>query len=119
MKKINYSRQDSCKIRHKRITDKLKEVGSKLPRLVITKSNSHIIAQLFDDAKGITIASSSSLQLDLPNGNITNAKKIGADIAAKAIKLNVKKITFDRGGNKYHGKIKALADAARENGLVF
>jgi len=119
MKKFTKTRKDSRVIRHKRITRKLKINGNELPRLVVTKTNAHIIAQIFDDAKGVTLVSSSSIQLKLKNGNVEACKKVGEDLAKKAIAKGIKKVTFDRGGNKYHGRVAALADAARENGLVF
>jgi len=119
MKKFTKTRKESRVIRHKRITRKLKINGNELPRLVVTKTNAHIIAQIFDDAKGVTLVSSSSIQLKLKNGNVEACKKVGEDLAKKAIAKGIKKVTFDRGGNKYHGRVAALADAARENGLVF
>lgn len=119
MKKLTKSRKQACDIRHERTLKKLKKNSNKLPRLIVTKTNGHIFAQIFDDAKGVTIVSSSSLQLDLKNGNIASAKLVGADVAKKAVAKDIKKITFDRGGNKYHGRVEAIANAARENGLEF
>ena len=119
MKKYSKTRKQARVLRHKRITRKLKLNGNELPRLVITKSNANIIAQVFDDAKGITLCSSSSKQLKLKNGNVESCKKVGQDIAKKALAKNIKKVAFDRGGSKYHGRIQALADAAREAGLKF
>lgn len=119
MKKFNKTRKEARVIRHKRITNKLKQLGSELPRLVVTKTNAHIVAQIVDDAKGITLVSSSSRQLKLKNGNVESCKKVGADLAKKALAKKIKKVTFDRGGNKYHGRVAALADAARKEGLVF
>ena len=119
MKKLTKTRKQSCDIRHERTKNKLKKNNNQLPRLIVTKTNGHIFAQVFDDSKGITIASSSSLQLELANGNIEAAKKVGADVAKKAVAKKIKKIAFDRGGNKYHGRVEALANAARENGLEF
>lgn len=119
MKKFNRTRKDARDIRHRRITNKFKKTGSELPRLIVTKTNTHIIAQIFDDNKGITLVSSSSKQLKLKNGNKDAATKVGADIAKKALAKKIKKVSFDRGGNKYHGRVAALADAARKEGLVF
>jgi len=119
MKKFTKTRKESREIRHSRITRKFKINGNELPRLVVTKTNANIIAQIFDDAKGVTLVSSSSLQLKLKSGNVEACKKVGADLAKKAIAKGIKKVCFDRGGNKYHGRVAALADAARENGLVF
>lgn len=89
------------------------------PRLCVFRSNSAIYAQLIDDVKGVTIASSSSLELKLKNNNLEAAKAVGKDIAEKAKKANIKSVVFDRGGYLYHGRVAALADAARENGLEF
>lgn len=89
------------------------------PRLCVFRSNQAIYAQLIDDAKGVTIASSSSLELKLKNNNLEAAAAVGKDIAEKAKKAKIKTVVFDRGGYLYHGRVKALADAARENGLEF
>lgn len=89
------------------------------PRLCVFRSNQAIYAQLIDDVKGITIASSSSLELKLKNNNLEAAAAVGKDIAEKAKKAKIKTVVFDRGGYLYHGRVKALADAARENGLEF
>ena len=119
MKKFTRTRQDAKKIRHARITRKFKATGSELPRLVVTKTNANIVAQIFDDVKGVTLVSSSSLQLKLKSGNVEACKKVGEDLAKKALAKNIKKVSFDRGGSKYHGRIEALANAAREAGLKF
>ena len=89
------------------------------PRLCVFRSNQAIYAQLIDDVKGVTIASSSSLELKLKNNNLEAADTVGKDIAEKAKKAKIKTVVFDRGGYLYHGRVKALADAARENGLEF
>ena len=89
------------------------------PRLCVFRSNQAIYAQLIDDVKGVTIASSSSLELKLKNNNLEAAAAVGKDIAEKAKKAKIKTVVFDRGGYQYHGRVKALADAARENGLEF
>ncbi|EGZ31611.1 50S ribosomal protein L18 [Malacoplasma iowae] len=119
MKDINVNRKLNRELRHKKVLRKFHKIDNGLPRLIVTKTNAHIFAQLIDDNKHITIASSSSLQLKLKNGNIENSKKVGEDIAKKAIAKKVKKIHFDCGGSKYHGRISALADAARNAGLKF
>lgn len=119
MKSINFNRKFKKQERHKKVLKKFKKIDNGLPRLVVTKTNAHIFAQLVDDNKNITIVSSSSLQLKLKNGNIVNSKKVGEDIAKKAIAKKIKKINFDCGGSKYNGRISALADAAREAGLKF
>lgn len=119
MKKFNKTRSDARVIRHKRITRKLKILGNELPRLVITKTNKNIFAQIFDDSQGKTLVSANSVQLKLKSGNIAACQKVGQDIAKKALAKNITKVVFDRGGNKYHGRVKALADAAKEAGLKF
>ena len=91
-----------------------------MPRLNVFRSNTQIYAQIINDETGTTLASSSSVQLKIKNGgNIEGAKLVGADIAKKAKEANISKVVFDRGGYQYHGRVEALADAARENGLEF
>lgn len=119
MKKENIDRKKNRKNRHLKIKRKFNKINNGLPRLVVTKTNAHIHAQLVDDNKNITILSSSSVQLKLPNGNKINSFKVGEDIAKKAVKMNIKRINFDRNGFKFHGRIKELAEAARKNGLEF
>lgn len=104
--------------RHKKIRKTLSG-NENTPRLSVFRSNTAIYAQLIDDVKGVTLASSSSLELKLKNNNIETAKAVGKDIAKKAKEAKIEKVVFDRSGYLYHGKIKALADSARENGLEF
>jgi large subunit ribosomal protein L18 len=112
------SRNDVRKIRHERVTKKT--IGTtECPRLCVFRSNANIYAQIIDDSKGVTLVSASSLELKLKNANIEAATKVGESIAKKAVKAGIKKVVFDRGGYLYHGRVKALADAARENGLEF
>lgn len=93
---------------------------AEMPRLNVFRSNSEIYAQIIDDEAQTTLVSSSSVALKLENGgNIEAAKVVGADIAKKAKEAKIKKVVFDRGGYQYHGRVEALADAARENGLEF
>jgi large subunit ribosomal protein L18 len=94
------------------------------PRLSVFRSDKHIYAQLIDDAAGRTLASVASTAADVRGelkngGNIAAAKKVGKAIADRAKAAGITKVAFDRGGRKYHGRIKALADAAREGGLKF
>ena len=89
------------------------------PRLCVFRSNSAIYAQIIDDTKGVTLVSSSSLELKIKNNNLEAAAAVGKDIAEKAKKAKIKTVVFDRGGYIYHGRVKALAEAARENGLEF
>ncbi|MEF9984972.1 MAG: 50S ribosomal protein L18 [Malacoplasma sp.] len=119
MKKINLNRRQNRLNRHYKVLKKFRRIDNGLHRLIVTKTNAHIFVQLLDDTKNITVASSSSLQLKLKNGNIQNCKKVGEDIAKKAIAKKIKKIYFDCGGSKYHGRVAAIADAARLQGLKF
>ena len=105
--------------RHARVRAKLSG-SAEAPRLCVYRSNKNIEAQLIDDVKGVTLVSSSSMALKLENGsNIEAAAKVGKDIAEKALAKNIKKVVFDRSGYIYHGRVKALAEAAREAGLEF
>ena len=104
---------------HQRIRRKVRGSGEK-PRLAIYRSLNHIYAQVIDDQKGETIVSASSLALKMKTGgNVASAKEIGKAIAERAVEKGIKKVVFDRGGFLYHGRVKALADAAREAGLEF
>ncbi len=111
------SRNETRLIRHKRVRKNIS--GTKeVPRLNVFRSNSEIYAQVIDDEAGITLVSSSSRTLKLTNGgNIEAAKAVGKDIAEKCKKAKINKVVFDRGGYLYHGRVSALADAAREEGL--
>lgn len=121
MKRINFSREVQRKIRAKRFKQKIRnlQLATNKPVLVVNKTNAHLWVQLIDYNTNTTIASSSSVQLKLANGNKENAKLIGADIAKKALALNIKEVIFNKSGSKYHGRIKELADAARAAGLEF
>ena len=115
----NVSRNEQRKIRHARVRNKVSGTAS-CPRLNVFRSNSHIFAQIINDEKGTTLVSSSSVELKIKNGgNAEGAKLVGKDIALKAKKSGITKVVFDRGGYLYHGRVEALADAARENGLEF
>jgi len=104
---------------HSRIRRKLSGTEER-PRLNVYRSLNHIYAQVIDDQKGETIVATSTLALKLKTGkNVAAAKEIGKSIAEKAVEKGIKKVVFDRGGFLYHGRIKALADAAREAGLEF
>lgn len=89
------------------------------PRLSIFRSAKHIYAQIINDATGETLASASSLKLDESGGNRGGAAAVGKAIAAAALEKNISSVVFDRNGYLYHGRVAALADAAREGGLVF
>jgi large subunit ribosomal protein L18 len=104
---------------HNRIRQKLSGTAER-PRLNVFRSLNHIYAQVVDDQNGITLAAASTLALKVKTGgNVAAAKEIGKAIAEKAAEKGIKKVVFDRGGFLYHGRIKALADAAREAGLEF
>ena len=104
---------------HERIRRKLAGTGER-PRLNVYRSLGHIYAQVIDDHKGETLVSASTLALKLKTGgNVAAAKEIGKAVAEKAVEKGIKRVVFDRGGYLYHGRIKALADAAREAGLEF
>ena len=105
--------------RHARVRAKISGTAA-CPRLCVYRSNKNIEAQIIDDEKKVTLVSSSSMSLKLENGsNIEAASKVGADVAKKAIAKKITKVVFDRSGYIYHGRIKALAEAAREAGLEF
>lgn len=104
--------------RHARVRKTISGTESR-PRLNVFRSNKEIYAQVIDDVKGITLASSSSKILKINGGNIDGAKQVGKDIAEKCKKLKIEKVVFDRGGYLYHGRVEALAESARENGLEF
>lgn len=93
---------------------------SERPRLNVFRSNKGIYAQVIDDVNKTTLASSSNLELKIANGgNIEAAKAVGKDIAEKCLNKKIDTVVFDRGGYQYHGRVEALADAAREAGLKF
>ena len=105
--------------RHARVRAKVSGTAE-APRLCVYRSNKNIEAQLIDDVNRVTLVSSSSMSLKLENGsNIEAAAKVGKDIAEKALAKGLKKVVFDRSGYIYHGRVKALAEAAREAGLEF
>ena len=105
--------------RHSRIRAKISGTPE-CPRLSVFRSNAEIYAQIIDDETKTTLVSASSLELKLENGsNVEAAAAVGKSIAEKATKAKITKVVFDRGGYLYHGRVKALAEAARENGLEF
>ena len=115
------SRNNMRQAKHASVREKVYGTSA-TPRLNVFRSNGNIFAQIIDDEKAITLVSASSIdkELKLENGgNVEGAKTVGADIAKKAVKAGIKKVVFDRGGYQYHGRVEALADAARENGLEF
>jgi large subunit ribosomal protein L18 len=108
--------------RRMRVRNKLKKHAGDTPRLSVHRSSKNISVQLIDDVKGVTLASASSLEKDLGvvgKNNVDASIKVGAAIAERAKKAGVSECYFDRGGFLFHGKVKALAEAAREGGLKF
>jgi large subunit ribosomal protein L18 len=118
------SKNDTRQKVHSRIRKKM-QGSDERPRLNVYRSVNHIYAQVIDDAKGVTIVSASSLEggkdgkKHLTGGNVASAKTVGKTIAQRAKEKGVTKVVFDRGGYLYHGRVKALAEAAREAGLQF
>ena len=105
--------------RHRRVRKKVTGTAER-PRLAVFRSNKHITAQVIDDRAGVTLAAASSTEADLRSdatGNKDAAKKVGALVAERAKAAGITKVVFDRGGNLYHGRVAAVADAARESGL--
>jgi large subunit ribosomal protein L18 len=111
----------SRKKRHARVRAKLSGTVAR-PRLNVFRSNKHLYAQLIDDMSGTTLASASTMEKDLnleSTSNVEAAKLVGELVAKRAVEKGITAVVFDRGGYLYHGRIQALADAARENGLQF
>lgn len=113
------TRHDSIKLRHKRIRKKVSGTAER-PRLAVNFSGRHIRAQVIDDTKGVTLAAASTQEKAAKAGaNVANAQTVGKLVADRAKAKSISKVVFDRGGFQYMGKVKALADAAREAGLEF
>lgn len=106
--------------RHARVRSKITGTSER-PRLDVFRSNSHIYAQIIDDSKGITLVSAASNEKDFGDngGNCEGARKVGKLIAERAKKKKISEVVFDRGGYIYHGRVKELAEGAREGGLKF
>ncbi|MBA4765199.1 MAG: 50S ribosomal protein L18 [Erythrobacter sp.] len=105
--------------RRRRVRTALRNRAGGKPRLSVHRTGKHIYAQIIDDAEGKTVAAASTLGVKGTGANVDAAKKVGTDIAAAAKKAGVTTVVFDRGGFLFHGRVKALADAAREGGLEF
>ena len=121
MKKIAASRSSARIKRHERLRLRLSGTQER-PRLAIFRSLSHIYAQVIDDTSGSTLAAASSLESSLRGATGTktdDAKRVGQLVAERAKKAGVETVVFDRGGNKYHGRVAAVADGARDGGLTF
>lgn len=116
-------KRDARLRRHKRIRKKISGTNER-PRLSVFKSLKHIYAQIINDEEGVTLVSTSTLSSEVGEqikygGNIVASKIVGELVAKKAIEKGIKTVVFDRGGYVYHGRVKALAEAARESGLQF
>jgi large subunit ribosomal protein L18 len=105
--------------RRRRVRTALRSRAGGKPRLSVHRTGKHIYAQVIDDAAGKTLAAASSLGAEASGANVDAARKVGTDIAAAAKQAGVTTVVFDRGGFLFHGRVKALADAAREGGLEF
>lgn len=114
------NRKDIRRRVHERIRSKVVGTAER-PRLAVHYSNQHIYAQVIDDARGQTICSASTLDKSFEKAasNVASAKQVGKLLAERALASSINAVVFDRGGHLYHGKVKALADAAREGGLQF
>ncbi|MBW4567598.1 MAG: 50S ribosomal protein L18 [Tolypothrix carrinoi HA7290-LM1] len=120
---MKLTRKESKQRRHRRVRGKVSG-SEERPRLAVFRSNEHIYAQVIDDTKHHTIVAASSVEPDLKSNLATGANReasvqVGKLIAARSLEKGITQVVFDRGGNLYHGRIKALADAAREAGLDF
>jgi large subunit ribosomal protein L18 len=105
--------------RRRRVRTALRSRSGGIPRLSVHRTGKHIYAQIIDDAAGKTVAAASTLGASGSGANVDAAQQVGKDIAAAAKKAGVTTVVFDRGGFLFHGRVKALADAAREGGLEF
>ena len=119
MIKRPYTRAQRIK-RHNRVRGKISGTAER-PRLSVFRSENNIYAQIIDDVAGVTLVSASTVEKGFEGngGNVEAAKKIGSKIAERALAKGIEEVVFDRGGYIYHGRVKALAEAAREAGLVF
>ncbi|WP_416898271.1 MAG: 50S ribosomal protein L18 [Minwuia sp.] len=119
-----YKRKTSAKRRSERVRAKLRRLAQGRPRLSIHRSGKHIYAQVIDDAQGRTLAAAATVEKDLAQPlkstmSVEAAAIVGKMVAERAVAAGVKAVIFDRGALQYHGRVKALADAAREGGLEF
>ena len=116
------SRNELRKIRHKRVRTKVQGTSS-VPRLNVFRSSKNIFAQIIDDEKGITLVSASSIDKEFKKpegpGKISSAMEVGKLLGSRAVAKGIREVVFDRGGYDYHGRVKALAEGAREAGLEF
>lgn len=120
---MKLTRKESVRRRHKRVRRQVTGTSER-PRLAVFRSNQHIYVQVIDDTQQHTLAAASTLEPDLKSAlasgaNSQAASEVGKLIAQRALSKGIQQVVFDRGGNLYHGRVKALADAAREGGLEF
>jgi|APCry1669190119_1035276.scaffolds.fasta_scaffold22010_1 large subunit ribosomal protein L18 len=122
VKVVKGSSQNARRRRHFRVRKKVVGTAAR-PRLVVSRSSRHLVAQVIDDALGQTLASASTMEADLRKDSSSDksakARIVGELVAKRAKEKGISAVVFDRGGSKYHGRIAALADSARENGLDF
>ena len=111
-------KQNLLERRKRRVRKKISGTAA-IPRLTVRRSLKHIYAQIIDDVSGATLAQSSSVSLKIPGGNIEAAKQVGKSLAENASGKSISGVVFDRNGRLFHGRVKALADSAREAGLKF
>lgn len=116
--KKEYPRKKIRTHKHKRMRFRITGTPER-PRLAVFRSAKHIYAQIIDDVKGVTLVSASTLNVEAEGTKADAAKAVGEAVAKKALDAGITKVVFDRGGNIYHGRIKALAEGAREAGLDF
>lgn len=119
-----YKRKTGAQRRRERVRSKLRRVAEGRPRLSIHRSGKHLYAQIIDDAEGRTLAAAATVEKDLAKDLkstmcVAAAEAVGKAVAARAVEAGVKAVVFDRGALQYHGRVKALAEAAREGGLEF
>lgn len=120
MKNYSAERRRQRQRRHYRVRKQVQGTAAR-PRLAVFRSNKHIVAQVIDDSTGVTVAAASTVEKgwDGRGNTVDAATKVGAAVAERAKQAGVTTVVFDRGGNLYHGRVAALADAAREAGLEF
>ena len=114
-------KRDGRARRHARVRKQVHGTAER-PRLAVFRSNRHVVAQVIDDRAGTTLAAASTLEADIrsgPTSNVEAAAKVGALVAERAKAAGIEQVVFDRGGFRYHGRVAALADAARDAGLEF
>ena len=116
--KKEYPRKKIRAHKHKRMRFRITGTPER-PRLAVFRSAKHVYAQIIDDTKGVTLVSASTLNVESEGTKTDAAKAVGEAVAKKALDAGITKVVFDRGGNIYHGRVKALAEGAREGGLEF